>query len=173
MILGHRLQDLHWPSPYDHGPVCISNNWNVERHEQFVWEPVADHHATVVQHVARRLHGPLLHPPLRHPLRRGPICKYRSELKAGWSLVLYNTNCVLVARCPQAVFQVTPLSVDEWVTVMKFSVPVVLLDEVLKFVARKISDGEKCSQLIHWLDGMQWIVLMWAVFFGIIIYGPL
>lgn len=75
--------------------------------------------------------------------------------------------------CPQAVFQVTPLSVDEWVTVMKFSVPVVLLDEVLKFVARKISDGERKFLLAHWLNGMQWIVLMWAVFFGIITYGPL
>jgi P-type Ca2+ transporter type 2A len=74
-------------------------------------------------------------------------------------------------RCPQAVFQVTPLSVDEWITVMKFSVPVVLLDEVLKFVARKISDGERA--LAAWLRGMQWIVLMWAVFFGVILYGPL
>lgn len=73
--------------------------------------------------------------------------------------------------CSQAVFQVTPLSSDEWVTVMKFSIPVVLLDEVLKFVARKISDGR--SGLGHWLDGMQWIVLMWAVFFGTILYGPL
>lgn len=78
----------------------------------------------------------------------------------------------MLMECPQAVFQVTPLSVDEWLTVMKFSIPVVLLDEVLKFVARKISDGETKS-LADWLHGMQWIVLMWAVFFGIIIYGPL
>ncbi|KAF9802763.1 hypothetical protein SFRURICE_002931, partial [Spodoptera frugiperda] len=47
---------------------------------------------------------------------------------------------ILYVEVLSAVFQVTPLSVDEWVTVMKFSVPVVLLDEVLKFVARKISD---------------------------------
>lgn len=38
------------------------------------------------------------------------------------------------------VFQVTPLSPEEWITVMKFSIPVVLLDETLKFVARKIAD---------------------------------
>lgn len=38
------------------------------------------------------------------------------------------------------VFQVTPLGIDEWITVMKFSIPVVLLDETLKFVARKIAD---------------------------------
>lgn len=73
---------------------------------------------------------------------------------------------------PQAVFQVTPLSIEEWVTVMKFSIPVVLLDEVLKFVARKISDGNTRS-VADWLVGMQWIVLMWAVFFGLIIYGPI
>ncbi|XP_031357949.1 calcium-transporting ATPase sarcoplasmic/endoplasmic reticulum type-like isoform X2 [Photinus pyralis] len=39
-----------------------------------------------------------------------------------------------------AVFQVCPLTVEEWVVVMKFSIPVILLDESLKFVARKITD---------------------------------
>jgi Ca2+ transporting ATPase len=38
---------------------------------------------------------------------------------------------------------VTPLGVDEWITVMKFSIPVVLLDELLKFVARRISDANE------------------------------
>ncbi|CAI6369036.1 unnamed protein product [Macrosiphum euphorbiae] len=38
------------------------------------------------------------------------------------------------------VFQVTPLTIDEWITVMKFSIPVVLLDETLKFVARRFTD---------------------------------
>lgn len=61
----------------------------------------------------------------------------------------------------------TPLTGDEWITVMKFSIPVVLLDEVLKFTARKISDGTNP------LNGLQWIVLMWAVFFGLLIYGPI
>lgn len=61
----------------------------------------------------------------------------------------------------------TPLTGEEWVTVMKFSIPVVLLDEVLKFTARKISDGTNP------LYGLQWIVLMWAVFFGLLIYGPI
>lgn len=60
------------------------------------------------------------------------------------------------------VFQVTPLSVDEWMTVMKFSIPVVLLDETLKFVARKIADGEKI------LYSMHGIIVMWAVFFGLL-----
>ncbi|XP_065213218.1 calcium-transporting ATPase sarcoplasmic/endoplasmic reticulum type isoform X1 [Planococcus citri] len=39
------------------------------------------------------------------------------------------------------VFQVTPLTIEEWLTVMKFSIPVVLLDETLKFVARRFTDG--------------------------------
>jgi Ca2+ transporting ATPase len=67
----------------------------------------------------------------------------------------------------QTVFQVTPLDVEEWITVMKFSIPVVLLDETLKFVARKFTDGENILYTLHW------IVLMWGVFFGLISFGPL
>ncbi|XP_037908095.1 calcium-transporting ATPase sarcoplasmic/endoplasmic reticulum type isoform X2 [Hermetia illucens] len=48
------------------------------------------------------------------------------------------------------VFQVTPLSVDEWMTVMKFSIPVVLLDETLKFVARKIADVPDAVDTSKW-----------------------
>nr|UYL70873.1 Atp2a [Platynereis dumerilii] len=39
------------------------------------------------------------------------------------------------------VFQITPLSIEEWFAVMKISIPVILLDECLKFVARKFTDG--------------------------------
>jgi len=35
------------------------------------------------------------------------------------------------------VFQVTPLNLEEWLAVIKISVPVILIDETLKFVARK------------------------------------
>lgn len=67
----------------------------------------------------------------------------------------------------QAVFQVTPLTGEEWLTVMKFSIPVVLLDETLKFIARKITDGENPIYTVHW------IVLMWAVFFGLLFICPI
>lgn len=67
----------------------------------------------------------------------------------------------------QTVFQVTPLSIDEWLTVMKFSIPVVLLDESLKFVARRFTDGK---DYLHTVWG---IVLMWAVFFALILKGPI
>jgi Ca2+ transporting ATPase len=41
-----------------------------------------------------------------------------------------------------AVFQITPLNLEEWMAVLKISFPVVLLDETLKFVARKFTDAE-------------------------------
>ncbi|XP_039292332.1 LOW QUALITY PROTEIN: calcium-transporting ATPase sarcoplasmic/endoplasmic reticulum type [Nilaparvata lugens] len=47
---------------------------------------------------------------------------------------------ILHVEILSTVFQVTPLSADEWITVMKFSIPVVLLDETLKFIARKFAD---------------------------------
>jgi len=40
------------------------------------------------------------------------------------------------------VFNITPLSWEQWMTVMKFSLPVILLDELLKFVARNYADVE-------------------------------
>lgn len=67
----------------------------------------------------------------------------------------------------QSVFQVTPLTGEEWLTVMKFSIPVVLLDETLKFIARKITDGRNPIYTVHW------IVLMWAVFFGLLFICPI
>ncbi|XP_025416381.1 calcium-transporting ATPase sarcoplasmic/endoplasmic reticulum type isoform X1 [Sipha flava] len=54
------------------------------------------------------------------------------------------------------VFQVTPLTFDEWITVMKFSVPVVLLDETLKFVARRFADGTQSSITRYYdIDGQK------------------
>lgn len=42
----------------------------------------------------------------------------------------------------QTIFRITPLNWDEWVAVLYFSFPVIILDEVLKFVSRCIG---KCS----------------------------
>jgi Ca2+ transporting ATPase len=39
-----------------------------------------------------------------------------------------------------AVFQITPLTIEEWFAVLKLSFPVILIDEALKFVARKFTD---------------------------------
>jgi len=45
------------------------------------------------------------------------------------------------------VFQITPLSFEEWTAVLKLSFPVILIDEVLKFVARKFTDGKYLKYL--------------------------
>lgn len=80
--------------------------------------------------------------------------------------ILCFKDLTMVILCSQTVFQVTPLSADEWVTVMKFSLPVILLDESLKFVARKLADGKGM------LNGVHGIVIMWGVFFALLLYGP-
>ena len=62
----------------------------------------------------------------------------------------------------QTVFQVMPLTSAQWVAVLKISIPVILLDEVLKFVARKYTDGERrVSRLI--VDALP-VVAMWLLF---------
>merc|ERR1719480_471237 len=39
-----------------------------------------------------------------------------------------------------SIFNICPLNVNEWAMVMKFSVPVMLLDEILKYIAREYID---------------------------------
>lgn len=125
--------------------------------KQLVREPVADYHAPMVQLVADWINGTLLHSSLCYSLRRCPLRKYLAIISPSAPRKL-----MPVTFYPQTVFQVTPLSAEEWITVMKFSIPVVLLDETLKFVARKIADGESPIYKMHG------IVLMWAVFFGLL-----
>jgi Ca2+ transporting ATPase len=48
---------------------------------------------------------------------------------------------ILYVEILSTVFQVTPLNTEEWLAVMKISIPVVLLDETLKFVARKYAEA--------------------------------
>jgi len=47
---------------------------------------------------------------------------------------------ILYVDVMATVFQVTPLSFAQWITVMKFSLPVIIIDEGLKWVARNYSD---------------------------------
>lgn len=47
---------------------------------------------------------------------------------------------VLYVDILSTVFSVCPLSIYEWIAVLKMSLPVLLLDEVLKFIARKFVD---------------------------------
>lgn len=65
----------------------------------------------------------------------------------------------------QGVFSVTPLDGEEWFAVMKMSIPVVLIDEVLKFVARKYIDGTKES------NAGQTVIVCWAIYFAFMWYS--
>lgn len=55
-----------------------------------------------------------------------------------------------------------PLSTAQWIAVLKISLPVLLLDETLKFIARKYTDGENPLYSCHWT------VLAWAIYFAYI-----
>ncbi|XP_037664307.1 sarcoplasmic/endoplasmic reticulum calcium ATPase 3 isoform X3 [Choloepus didactylus] len=46
------------------------------------------------------------------------------------------------------IFQVTPLSGRQWVVVLQISLPVILLDEALKYLSRKHTDGECEAQTL-------------------------
>merc|ERR1719319_1714720 len=56
-------------------------------------------------------------------------------LAMGLSLTLH--FFILYVDILATVFQVTPLSALQWLAVFKISIPVILLDEILKLVARK------------------------------------
>lgn len=61
------------------------------------------------------------------------------------------------------IFQITPLNMTQWLTVLKISLPVILLDELLKFAARNYLEPPKeleekkggCS-LAACTEGISW-----------------
>ena len=59
------------------------------------------------------------------------------------------------------IFNISALSVDQWIVVLKFSMPVLLLDEALKFVARNYTDGKSLvpNMLASWREGLAISVL--------------
>lgn len=50
--------------------------------------------------------------------------------------------CNWVSLPPQLIFQVTPLSGRQWGVVLQMSLPVILLDEALKYLSRNHMDGK-------------------------------
>lgn len=50
---------------------------------------------------------------------------------------------VLYVDILSTIFQITPLNFTEWMAVLKISFPVIVLDEILKFIARNYVDGER------------------------------
>ncbi|XP_056005069.1 calcium-transporting ATPase sarcoplasmic/endoplasmic reticulum type-like isoform X3 [Ostrea edulis] len=59
------------------------------------------------------------------------------------------------------IFQITPLNVAEWIAVLKISIPVIILDETLKFIARKFTDGNSSVVL-----ELSILVGVWAAYLG-------
>ncbi|MPC99378.1 Calcium-transporting ATPase sarcoplasmic/endoplasmic reticulum type [Portunus trituberculatus] len=74
----------------------------------------------------------------------------------------HNTTTVTPLKHQQVVFQVQPLSVGQWVAVLKISFPVILLDETFKLVARQITLGHNPLLCCHW------IVLAWGAYLAYI-----
>ncbi|CAF0829589.1 unnamed protein product [Didymodactylos carnosus] len=67
------------------------------------------------------------------------------------------------------VFQICPLTTEEWFAVIKISIPVVLLDETLKFISRRYVDGNN-SRL---LSGLFALFVMWGLFLVLLCYSPI
>jgi len=66
------------------------------------------------------------------------------------------------------VFNISALSIDQWIVVLKFSMPVLLMDEALKFVARNYTDGEStlASMARGWREGLAIVALTAAYFYA-------
>jgi len=80
--------------------------------------------------------------------------------------IFFTTTVVLCSCENQVVFQITPLNVAEWLVVLKISFPVILLDETLKFGARRQSSDSSAFL------GIVWVVGMWAAYVAFLLYSP-
>jgi len=58
---------------------------------------------------------------------------------------------ILYVDVMSVIFQITPLNLEEWVAVIKMSFPVILIDEALKYVARRFADGKNPLYGCHWI----------------------
>lgn len=65
------------------------------------------------------------------------------------------------------VFQITPLNLVEWVTVLKISFPVILIDETLKHVSRAQANGHSMLRNSFWLP------VVWATYVAYLLYSPI
>ncbi|UYV63531.1 ATP2A2 [Cordylochernes scorpioides] len=74
---------------------------------------------------------------------------------------------ILYVDILSTVFSVAPLDLEEWMAVMKMSIPVILLDEALKFVARKFVDGRDSL-----FSDAHWLIVAWLGYFAVVFYSP-
>ncbi|KAK6057730.1 Calcium-transporting ATPase 3, endoplasmic reticulum-type domain protein [Cooperia oncophora] len=75
---------------------------------------------------------------------------------------------ILYVDIMATIFQITPLSIAEWMAVLKISFPVLLLDEILKFIARNYVDGKPASRAasIRSIILLIGLSAMWCAYFG-------
>lgn len=71
-------------------------------------------------------------------------CLHCSQLDKILSFVVVSTVELTTLSPPpfQMIFKLTHLTFDQWMMVLKLSFPVILIDEVLKFVARNYVEGK-------------------------------
>ena len=68
----------------------------------------------------------------------------------------------------QTVFSVCPLSSGEWIAVCKMSIPVVILDETMKYIARTYIDGTTKHTHTMVIEGAI-LGAAWAIYFGVVL----
>ena len=85
-----------------------------------------------------------------------------------FNVSIYSHNLVSIEQSiTQVVFNISALSLDQWIIVFKFSLPVLLVDEALKFVARNYTDGKEGHSntlLKNWREGFA--ILMVTIAYG-------
>merc|ERR1711942_243083 len=67
-----------------------------------------------------------------------------------------NIYLILYVDIFNVVFNISALSFDQWLVVLKFSLPVLFVDEALKFIARNYTDGKNTlgNLLASWREGL-------------------
>lgn len=87
----------------------------------------------------------------RSGIKGGPQSQYANMLNSAtrvFQMFAFDTFSAaltaLTRHCfhPQMIFKLTHLNTEQWIMVLKLSFPVILIDEVLKFVARTYLEGE-------------------------------
>ncbi|MFH4977758.1 hypothetical protein AB6A40_004467 [Gnathostoma spinigerum] len=90
-------------------------------------------------------------------------------LMSAIALSMFLHFIVLYVDIMATIFQITPLTLAEWMAVLQFSFPVILLDEILKCIARNYIDGEMSSEKhpTRWrtLFGIITLIIIWIGYF--------
>ncbi|KHJ42952.1 cation transporting ATPase [Trichuris suis] len=78
---------------------------------------------------------------------------------------------ILYVNILGTIFQIQPLSFTEWMAVLKISLPVIIIDETLKFIARNWIEGNK-NHRSRWFTAeclmfaITWFVLVLAMLYA-------